>query len=247
MAMDEMLVVAAVCAILCALVYYKRVLTLGGAAAAMAFGLVIGYGGGLSWIVLLLVFLVTSFAATRYRFELKRQKCLQEGTRGERGWTNVVANGLPALAVAVLVSEPVALLETESGAVLFLCAISVAASDTIASELGVFARKTWLITSFRRVRAGVNGGVSLPGTAAAAMAAAYTGLVGAYLFDLMDGLHLGWHSVILVAAIGFLGCQIDSVIGATLENRGKVSKLTNNLFSISLGTAIAWMVLEWLL
>jgi uncharacterized membrane protein len=38
---------------------------------------------------------------------------------------------------------------------------------------------------------------------------------------------------------GFLGCQIDSVIGATLERRGKIGKLGNNLASIGLGTLIA--------
>jgi uncharacterized membrane protein len=47
--------------------------------------------------------------------------------------------------------------------------------------------------------------------------------------------------------MGFTGCQIDSIIGATLENRGYVSKLTNNLMSIALGTIIAWLVIIWII
>lgn len=244
---EEIALVVAVCAVLCALVYRRGLLTLDGTLAALAFGLVIGLAGGISWILLLLIFLLTSFAATRYKFEAKKARKLQEGKAGERRWTNVVANGLPPFVTAVLVSEPLGLLDMETGATLFLCAVAVAAADTIASELGVFARRTWLITTFRRVKAGVDGGVSVPGTAAAAAAAAYTGVVGALVFNLMDGIALCWPEMALVFGIGFLGCQIDSVLGATLERHGRISKLTNNLLSISLGTAIAWMVLTWLL
>jgi uncharacterized membrane protein len=39
---------------------------------------------------------------------------------------------------------------------------------------------------------------------------------------------------------GFLGCQIDSVIGATWETRGKIGKLGNNFLSILAGTMIAF-------
>ena len=38
---------------------------------------------------------------------------------------------------------------------------------------------------------------------------------------------------------GFFGCQIDSVIGATLERKGMIGKLGNNFASISLGTLLA--------
>jgi uncharacterized membrane protein len=38
---------------------------------------------------------------------------------------------------------------------------------------------------------------------------------------------------------GFFGCQIDSVIGATWERKGKIGKLGNNFVSIAIGTLLA--------
>jgi len=49
--------------------------------------------------------------------------------------------------------------------------------------------------------------------------------------------------LILPLGIGFLGCQIDSVIGATLERRGLVNKKTNNLISTVSGAFLAYLIL----
>jgi len=49
--------------------------------------------------------------------------------------------------------------------------------------------------------------------------------------------------LILPLGIGFLGCQIDSVIGATLERRGLVNKKTNNLISTVSGGILAYLIL----
>jgi uncharacterized membrane protein len=49
--------------------------------------------------------------------------------------------------------------------------------------------------------------------------------------------------LLLPMAIGFLGCQIDSVIGATLERRGIVNKKTNNLISTVSGAILAYLIL----
>ncbi len=244
----EFFLIVAICAVLCALAYLRRILTWDGAVAALAFGIVIGVAGGISWVLLLLLFLLTSFAATRYKFHIKRQRGIQEGIAGERGWKNVVANGFVPFIIAILTIEEIPFhLEGDLGAILFLCAVAVAASDTLASELGVLARKTWMITTLKPVKAGVDGGVSIPGQAFAAIAAIYTGMTGILVFNFMDGFEFNLLYVILIADIGFLGCQLDSVIGATLETDGKVSKLTNNLLSISVGTIVAWMVMTWLL
>ena len=243
-----MVLIAAICSVLCLMAYIRKILTWDGTIAALAFGIVIGFAGGISWILLLLLFLLTSFAATRYKFQVKKRRGLQEGVSGERGWKNVVANGLAPFTVAILVSGILPFqLDRTLGSVLFLCAVAVAASDTLASEIGVLARKTWLITTMKPVRSGVDGGVSIPGQASAAAAAVYTAALGTLVFHLMDGIEVNWVYMVLIADIGFLGCQLDSVIGATLETQGKVSKLTNNLVSISVGTIVAWMVIAWLL
>jgi uncharacterized membrane protein len=47
----------------------------------------------------------------------------------------------------------------------------------------------------------------------------------------------------VVAGLGFLGCQIDSVLGAVLENRGLLNKGSVNALSIIAGVALMWFYL----
>ena len=60
----EVALVFVLCFLLGGLARVKHVLTTGGSVLAIAVGLIIGLTGGLSWVILLLLFLVTSFAAT---------------------------------------------------------------------------------------------------------------------------------------------------------------------------------------
>ncbi len=49
--------------------------------------------------------------------------------------------------------------------------------------------------------------------------------------------------LLIPMAIGFLGCQIDSVLGATLERRGLMSKKTVNLVSTASGAILSYLIL----
>ena len=82
---------------------------------------------------------------------------VQEGKKGERTHKNIIANGLvPVLVVVIsfLTGEQNSML----AGVAFLSAISVAAADTTASELGVLSPRTYLITTLERVPPGTDGG-----------------------------------------------------------------------------------------
>ncbi|TLZ58129.1 MAG: DUF92 domain-containing protein [Methanobacteriota archaeon] len=236
--------------VLSALAYRRNVLTWDGSLASFVVGMVIGIFGDVTWLFLLLFFLLSSFLATRYRFALKEAMGVQEGIRGERRATNVLANGLALMAVAVLsLLQPPGFPKAISG-VVFLSALSVAGSDTLASEIGVLSRHTYLITNGKPVPAGTDGGVSVLGTACALGAAVYTSIFGWLVLSYLAGIYGLRQSMpaspiylILPMAIGFLGCQIDSVIGATLERRGIVNKKTNNLISTVSGAILAYIIL----
>ena len=79
--MDALLIIA-ICIVLCLMAYYKGLLNLSGSIMTMIFGIIIGLAGGITWIFLLFVFLITSFAATRYKFNVKEKKGIQEGKKG---------------------------------------------------------------------------------------------------------------------------------------------------------------------
>ena len=235
------------CLALSGLAYSRNVLTWDGAVAAFVVGLLIGVFGDVTWLLLLLLFLLSSFAATRYRFALKEAMGVQEGARGERHASNVLGNGLAAAAISVLGFEgfgPV--IPKEGSGLLFVSALAVAGADTLASEIGVLSRRVYLITNGARVRPGTDGGVSLLGQGAATAAALYTALFSFLVlvpFADWAGFAVSFPTdprfLFIPAIVGFLGCQIDSVLGATLERRRWLDKKTNNLVSTSLGAAIA--------
>jgi len=239
------------CLLLSGLAYYRKVLTWDGTIAAFAVGLIIGVFGDVTWLLLLLLFLLSSFAATRYRFALKQAMGVQEGARGERRASNVLANGVAPAAVAILGFQGLGAgaMAKEVSGLLFVSALAVAGADTLASEIGVLSSKVRLITSGKPVKPGTNGGVSALGQGAALAAALYTGLFGYVVLapgsaslDMPSSFPSDPAFLAIPAIVGFVGCQIDSLFGATLERRGWLDKKTNNLASTSLGAAIAFVL-----
>lgn len=251
------------CGLLCLLAYWQKVLDRGGSIVAFGIGAIIGIFGGILWLVLLIFFLLTSFGATRYKYSLKSEKGVQEGKRGERRMKNVLANGLAPCYIALVSYEDFHFIEEKWMAeIAFVAAISVAAADTTASELGVFSDKTYLITNLKKkVKAGTSGGVSMLGQSWALTASAYTAIMGwvmlffipSTFFSSIDAISasttLPSHSYAMITIpiiIGFMGCQFDSVLGATLERIGLISNNGVNLLATSFGGLIAWMMIPWI-
>jgi len=247
---SSVLVSTVLTGVLSALAYRRDVLTWDGSLAAFVVGMVIGIFGDVTWLFLLLFFLLSSFLATRYRFALKEALGVQEGLRGERKSTNVLANGFAPMAVAAIsLAMPAGFPKIISG-IIFLSALSVAGADTLASEIGVLSRRTVLITNRQPVPPGTDGGVSPLGQLCAIGAALYTSIVGWFVLSYVArtyGLVMSMPTspvyLLIPMAVGFLGCQLDSVIGATLERRGLVNKKMNNFISTASGAVLAYVLL----
>lgn len=239
--------VVSLCTVLAILSYHKRILNKEGSFAAFGVGMVIGIFGDIVWLFLLLIFLLTSFLATKYRFSLKESLGVQEGLAGERGGGNVIADGtVPAIvAIVTFIANEMSLphFSPKIGGILFITAISAGAADTLASEIGVLSDRAFLITTMEKVTPGTNGGVSRLGHLSAFVASTYTSIVGWLILRYLSSTMLSNPLVLLIPLVlGFLGCQVDSVFGATLENAHIIGKKTNNFLSISLVTAMAWVV-----
>ena len=134
-----------------------RILDKNGIIAAALLGFFVGCLGHWTWLLLLLCFLLTSHIATKWRFEEKSERGLNESSDGHRGWINVAANGgMPALVTLIaFVAE-----DWESGLWLFAAAVAVATSDTWASEIGCLDNRVRMITTLKPCEAGTNGGFS---------------------------------------------------------------------------------------
>ena len=207
-----------------------RVLDRLGVYAAAALGIIVGALGHWTWLVILLGFLGTAHKATKWRFEEKASKGLSESSDGHRSWGNVVANGgLPGLvAIIAFILD-----DHKNGLWLFSAAVSVAAADTFASEIGCLDNRVRMITTMKKCEPGLNGGFSPNGQIAA--------LVGSTIIAILAFVsEANVELAALVAVIGWLGCQVDSILGAVLENRGLMTKGTVNAAAITSGIIAMW-------
>ena len=205
-------------------------LTKDGAIASFAVGAIIGVFGSLNAFFLLSIFTIAGFFATIRGIDKKKAAGLQEGQRGERSWKNIVGVGLPPVLIVLL--NYVYPLDMTLFAIMYISTITVAGADTIASEIGVRDPKVYMITTFKRVEPGVNGGISLTGTAVSTVAALLIAILG--WFVIMESLDI---MLLIPFVAGVVGNLMDSVFGAVLENPGYISKYTNNCSTALIGAA----------
>lgn len=191
-----------------------KLLTRGGMYAALIVGTVVTVFAGLTWLSLLLAFHLAAATLTRFRYETKLKRGTAESKGGARSWTNVFANGGVAAFFAVF--------EWVLGGGIFfggfLGALSSAASDTLATEVGtLYPGEPRLITKLtRKVKVGTSGALSPYGELGIVLAAAMLGIV-AFAFHIES-----WslYKMLLVAvSAGFIGSTVDSLLGATLQVR----------------------------
>jgi uncharacterized protein (TIGR00297 family) len=236
--LENLVVVLALCSVLSYLSYRTGMLTASGSITSFFIGLAIGGLGSYRWLLLLIAFTILGFIVTQYKINVKMRNGLQEGKKGERTYKNVLANGLVPALVAVAAFTTGSQEELIAG-VAFISSLSVAASDTVASEMGVLSDRVKLITTWESVAPGTDGGVSVLGTVWALLGAIFAGLIG-WMIIFYEGPFGA--SMLIPMVMGFVGCLLDSVIGATLERAGKVSKLGNNMLTMAIGSALGALI-----
>lgn len=168
-----------------------------------------------SWkyFLIALTFFILSGIATKYKYDKKRKKGIAEAQKGARGYGNVFGNGLVALVCAVL--------EGVFGGGFFLAgflgAMASATADTAGGEIGRLSKTPpVLITTFETVKPGAEGGITVLGEAAEFAIAGLIGLIAVGV-RLHHGGFAGISLLGAVAAAGFVGANVDSVLGATCE------------------------------
>lgn len=182
-----------------------KALTLDGAIAAFVVGTVVFGAAGWPGAAVLLAFFVPSSLLTRVGRARKRRQLADVDHTARNGW-QVLANGGVAALCALGALHWRAPFEAA-----FAGAIAAASADTWATEIGTLSsRPPVSIVTLRPVQTGISGGVSALGIAASAAGAVCVAVV-AWL------VRIAWLPA--VAAGGFAGSLLDSLLGATLQSR----------------------------
>lgn len=195
----------------------------GGAIAGILVAFILMVAGGFSGLIPLLALFTLTVISTAWGYKRKQRLGVAEHKKGRKG--SQVLSNLGAAALCALPS----LWFPELADVLLVAAaaaLAEAAADTVSSELGqATARGAYLITDFRDVPIGTNGAISIVGTLSGCVAACVIAWISAAV-GLVDW---HWTPVIALAATG--GMFLDSIIGATWENSGKLGNDAVNFIS----------------
>ena len=169
------------------------------------------------------------------RLGYSRKESLGTAERG-RTTSQIIANLIVATACALLSAFTP---WRQMFLMALTAALAEAAADTVSSEFGqARSDAAYLITTWERVRAGVDGGISVPGTLAGAAAAVIVSMV-----CVADGvLFRRWIAIPAGAAV--LGMFADSYLGAWFERRNKLDNDTVNFLSTSVAALLALIAMK---
>jgi uncharacterized protein (TIGR00297 family) len=179
------------------------------------------------------LFLMT-WAATRLGYRRKLALGLAERREGRDVWQVLGNLAVPALASVVFsaTGNRVWLVATAT-------ALAEAATDTVASEIGQCrGSRARMITTWVRVAAGTDGGITMLGSMAglaAGMVIAAVAAVGSMVVP---------RQLWIPVAAGFAGMLIDSLLGATLQRLGRISNQGVNFFSTLAAAALAYAIVS---
>ncbi len=193
---------------------------------ALLMGILITYFGGFNYLFLMLGFFFLAVLVTKYEHEVKRNMGIYEH---ERGWENVLSNGLFPTVLAIT--------SIQFGIFPYIASVAAVTSDKFGSELGVLSKeKPVSLANLGKVKPGTSGAVTLMGTVASLLGATAIGFFAIFLFEITPT------DALLLGLAGFAGSLVDSIFGV-LEEKGLGTKGTTNFICSAAGAVLAYMIM----
>ncbi len=206
----------------------------GGAVAGVLVAFVLMLAQGFSGFIPLLMLFTLTMISTAWGYKRKQRLGVAEHKKGRKA-SQVLAN----LGTATVCALPTLWFPELADLLLIavVAALAEAAADTVSSELGqATARSAYMITDFRDVPIGTNGAISIEGTISGCVAACLVAWISAVV-GFVD-----WHWTLVIAFAAIGGMFLDSIIGATWENSGKLGNNAVNFISTVFAADVALVV-----
>jgi len=218
----------------------RTMLTPTGFAHSMALGTLLWTTLGWRGWTLCVAYLFLGQIVTKVKFSEKEKRGLAESRGGRRGPENVWGSAATGLACAACSVQGATFLGLSSSLYLlgYVASLATKLADTFASEIGkAYGKTTFLITSLKRVEPGTEGAVSAEGTAAAVLGGLLLSSYG-YAVGLLGSIP----AVAIATVAAFVATNIESLLGATLQEKEGLEWMTNeviNFLNTLIGAAIA--------
>ncbi len=189
---------------------------------------------------------------TKDGYEEKTKLGIAEGRGGRRGPENVWGSALTGTLCAVAAARCLKAGGDSAGTFLglasdawvlgYVASLATKLADTFASEIGkAYGRTTFLITTLKPVPPGTEGAVSLEGTLASVAGGLSLAAYACYAVGLIQG----WKGVAVATFAAFFATMVESLIGATLQEKEGLKWMTNevvNFFNTLIGAATAMLL-----
>ena len=142
----------------------------------------------------------------------------------KRTVSNVFWNGLAPF-IFVMLRAPLS----------YVVAVAALLADKFASELGVLEGEAVELFTWKKVKAGKSGCVSITGLLASFLGSAVIAIISKGVFG------FSWTNALFVALMGFIGSLLDSVVGYW-EERGWSTKGLTNFIAAFLPALAVWLM-----
>ena len=188
--------------------------------------------GCLSWQgwMSVVIYLLFGSLVTKIGFKFKKEQGIAEKRGGRRGPENGWGSAATGIFLDIMTKFNAA--NVVMFKVGFAASFAAKLADTFGSEIGKrFGKDTYLITSFKRVKRGTEGGISIEGTLASILGSIFMSFIMLRLSIISKKYHF-----IVVVVSGFLSTLSESIIGAKYQNKYKLSNELVNAIQTSIGS-----------
>mgnify|MGYP001453996194 CR=1 FL=1 len=188
---------------------------------------------GLKGWISVVLYLFFGSLVTKLGFEYKKNIGIEEKRGGRRGPENVWGSAATGLFLAILIKLNLAnIVLLKIG---FAASFVAKLADTFGSEIGKrYGKNTYLITTFKKVKSGTEGAISIEGTIASFLGSILMSLIMLFLGFITTN-----NQLLVICVSGFIATIFESLIGAKFQDKLKLSNELINSIQTSISSLIA--------